>query len=212
MQPDSPPSSESGLSPSMEQRAAAVLLVDLRQAWPMLLVRAVLAVALGLVALIWPGITLVILAWTFGIYAAIDGITQIIDGIRRRTQPRWWLSLLLGLLGLVAGAVALVWPGMTAIVLAILVGAWAVVTGVGEVFAAVRQLRSERRGGLLLLLAGVLSVVAGVLILVWPVPGAIVLALLIGWFSMLYGIVLAVLAMQLRSAAQSPPGLVSPSA
>ena len=102
MQPDSPPSSESGLSPSMEQRAAAVLLVDLRQAWPMLLVRAVLAVALGLVALIWPEITLVILAWTFGIYAAIDGITQIIDGIRRRTQPRWWLSLLLGLLGLVA--------------------------------------------------------------------------------------------------------------
>ena len=210
MQPDSPASSESGLSPSMEERAAAVLLVDLRQAWPMLLVRAVLAVALGLVALIWPGITLVILAWAFGIYAAIDGITQIIDGIRRRTQPRWWLSLLLGLLGLVAGAVALVWPGMTAIVLAILVGAWAVVTGVGEVFAAVRQLRSERRGGLLL--AGVLSVVAGVLILVWPVPGAIVLALLIGWFSMLYGIVLAVLAMQLRSAAQSPPGLVSPSA
>lgn len=211
MQPDSPTSSESGLSPSMEQRAVAVLLVDLRQAWPMLLVRAVLAVALGLVALIWPGITLVILAWAFGIYAAIDGITQIIDGIRRRTQRRWWLSLLLGLLGLVAGAVALVWPDMTAIVLAILVGAWAVVTGVGEVFAAVRQLRSERRGGLLLL-AGVLSVVAGVLILVWPVPGAIVLALLIGWFSMLYGIVLAVLAMQLRSAAQSPPGLVSPSA
>ena len=211
MQPDSPASSESGLSPSMEQPAVAVLLVDLRPAWPMLLVRAVLAVALGLVALIWPGITLVILAWAFGIYAAIDGITQIIDGIRRRTQPRWWLSLLLGLLGLVAGAVALLWPGMTAIVLAILVGAWAVVTGVGEVFAAVRQLRSERRGGLLLL-AGVLSVVAGVLILVWPVPGAIVLALLIGWFSMLCGIVLAVLAMQLRSAAQSPPGLVSPSA
>lgn len=211
MQPDSPASSESGLGPSMEQRAAAVLLVDLRQAWPMLLVRAVLAVALGLVALIWPGITLLILAWAFGIYAAIDGITQIIDGIRRRTQRRWWLSLLLGLLGLVAGAVALVWPDMTAIVLAILVGAWAVVTGVGEVFAAVRQLRSERRGGRLLL-AGVLSVVAGVLILVWPVPGAIVLALLIGWFSMLYGIVLAVLAMQLRSAAQSPPGLVSPSA
>jgi len=87
MQPDSPASSESGLSPSMEQRAVAVLLVDLRQAWPMLLVRAVLAVALGLVALIWPGITLVILAWAFGIYAAIDGITQIIDGIRRRTQP-----------------------------------------------------------------------------------------------------------------------------
>jgi uncharacterized membrane protein HdeD (DUF308 family) len=184
--------------------AAAWLLVDLRQAWPILLARAVLAVALGLVALTWPGITLVILAWAFGIYAIIDGVTQIVDGIRRRDRPRWWLGLLLGLLGLVAGAVALVWPGITAIVLAILVGAWSVVTGVGEILAAVRMLRNERRGGLLLL-AGLLSVVAGVLILVWPVPGAIVLALLIGAFAVVYGIVLAALALQLRSAAQPPP-------
>jgi uncharacterized membrane protein HdeD (DUF308 family) len=64
------------------------LLVDLRQAWPVLLVRAVLAVALGLVALIWPGITLVILAWAFGIYTIIDSVTQIIDGIRCRDRPR----------------------------------------------------------------------------------------------------------------------------
>jgi uncharacterized membrane protein HdeD (DUF308 family) len=195
----------------MKRRAAAVLLVDPRQVVPVLLVRAVLAVALGLVALIWPGITLVILAWAFGIYAIIDGVTQIVDGIRRRDRPRWWLSLLLGLLGLVAGAIALVWPGITAIVLAILVGAWAVVTGIGEAIAGGRLLRNERRGGLLLL-AGLLSVVAGLLILIWPVPGAIVLALLIGWFAVLYGIMLATLALQLRSAAQSPASSVPPSA
>ena len=184
----------------MEQRAEALFLVDLRQAWPLLLVRAVLAVALGLVALIWPGITLVILAWAFGIYAIVDGVTQIVDGISHRDRPRWWLSLLLGLLGLVAGGIALVWPGITAVILAIVVGAWAVVSGAGEVLAAVRLLRDERRGGLLLL-AGVLWVVAGVLILVWPVPGAIVLALLIGAFAVLYGIVLTALALQLRSSA-----------
>jgi uncharacterized membrane protein HdeD (DUF308 family) len=80
------------------ERAAEVLLVDLRQAWPVLLVRAVFAVALGMVALIWPTITLLALAWAFGIYAIIDGVTQIIDGIRRRDRPRWWVSLLLGLL------------------------------------------------------------------------------------------------------------------
>jgi uncharacterized membrane protein HdeD (DUF308 family) len=188
-----------------------VLLVDPRQAVLVLLVRAVLAVALGLVALTWPGITLVILAWAFGIYAIIDGVTQIVDGIRRRDRPRWWLSLLLGLLGLVAGAIALVWPGITAIVLAILLGAWAMVTGIGEAIAGGRLLRNERRGGLLLL-AGLLSVVAGLLILIWPVPGAIVLALLIGAFAVLYGIVLAALALQLRSAAQSPPSSVPSSA
>jgi uncharacterized membrane protein HdeD (DUF308 family) len=186
----------------MEERAAAVFLVDLRQAWPVLLVRAVLAVALGMVTLIWPGITLVILAWAFGIYAIIDGVTQIVDGISHRDRPRWWLSLLLGLLGLVAGAIALAWPGITAVILAIVVGAWAVVSGVGEVVAAVRLLRYERRGGLLLL-AGLLWVVAGVLILVWPVPGAFVLALLIGASAVLYGIVLAALALMLRSVAQS---------
>jgi uncharacterized membrane protein HdeD (DUF308 family) len=111
------------------QHAAEVWLVDMRQAWSILLARAVFAVAFGLVALIWPTITLLILAWAFGIFAVIDGATQIVDGIRRQDRPRWWIGLLLGLLELAAGVLALIWPGISAVALAAVVGAWALVTG-----------------------------------------------------------------------------------
>jgi uncharacterized membrane protein HdeD (DUF308 family) len=184
------------------EHAVDVWLVDMREAWPVLLARAVFAVAFGLVALIWPTITLLILAWAFGIYAIIDGAMQIIDGIRRRDRPRWWITLLLGLLELAAGFVALIWPGISAVALAIVVGAWALVTGLIEIFSAVRQRRERRQPGLLLLL-GLVSVVAGVVILAWPVHGAVALAALVGGFAVVYGILLAVLALQLRNAAQA---------
>jgi uncharacterized membrane protein HdeD (DUF308 family) len=184
------------------EHAAEVWLVDLRQAWPILLARAVFAVAFGLVALIWPTITLLILAWAFGIYAIIDGTIQIIDGIRRRDRPRWWISLLLGLLALAAGVLALIWPAISAVAFAIVVGAWALVTGFIEIFSAVRQ-RRERRRPVLLLLVGLVSGVAGVVILAWPVLGAVVLAALVGGFAVVYGILLGVLALGLRNAAQA---------
>ncbi len=184
------------------ERTAAMWLVDLRQAWPMLLARAVFAVAFGLVALIWPTITLLILTWAFGLYAIIDGAIQIIDGIRRRDRPRWWLSLLLGLLSLAAGVVALIWPGISAVALAIVVGAWALVTGLIEIISAVRQ-RRERRRPALLLLVGLVAGVAGVVILVWPALSAVALAALVGWFAVVYGILLAVLAVGLRNDAQA---------
>ena len=184
------------------QHAAEVWLVDMRQAWSILLARAVFAVAFGLVALIWPTITLLILAWAFGIYAIIDGTIQIIDGIRRRDRPRWWIGLLLGLLELAAGVLALIWPGISAVALAMVIGVWALVTGFIEIFSAIRQRREQRRPGLLLLV-GLVSVVAGVVILTWPVHGAVALAALVGGFAMVYGILLAVLALRLRTAAQA---------
>ena len=181
------------------ERAAAVLSIDLRQAWPVLMARAVLAVALGLVMLTVPGVTLLLVAWAFGIYALVDGAAQVLDAIRRRHRPRWWIALLLGLIGVVAGVIALIWPFPTAVVLAVLVGCWALVTGVIEIVSAVRQ-RRERRRTAWLVVAGLLSVVAGVLILIWPVHGAVAVAMLLGVFATAYGVVLAGLALAVRRA------------
>ena len=188
----------SGPAPRAE-RAAAVLSIDLRQAWPVLMARAVLAVALGLVMLTVPGVTLLLVAWAFGIYALVDGAAQVLDAIRRRHRPRWWIALLLGLIGVVAGVIALIWPFPTAVVLAVLVGCWALVTGVIEIVSAVRQ-RRERRRTAWLVVAGLLSVVAGVLILIWPVHGAVAVAMLLGVFATAYGVVLAGLALAVRRA------------
>ena len=188
----------SGPEPHAE-RAAAVLSIDLRQAWPVLMARAVLAVALGLVMLTVPGVTLLLVAWAFGIYALVDGAAQVLDAIRRRHRPRWWIALLLGLIGVVAGVIALIWPFPTAVVLAVLVGCWALVTGIIEIVSAVRQ-RRERRRTAWLVVAGLLSVVAGVLILIWPVHGAVAVAMLLGVFATAYGVVLAGLALAVRRA------------
>jgi uncharacterized membrane protein HdeD (DUF308 family) len=188
----------SGPAPHAE-RAAAVLSIDLRQAWPVLMARAVLAVALGLVMLTVPGVTLLLVAWAFGIYALVDGAAQVLDAIRRRHRPRWWIALLLGLIGVVAGVIALIWPFPTAVLLAVLVGCWALVTGVIEIVSAMRQ-RRERRRTAWLVVAGLLSVVAGVLILIWPVHGAVAVAMLLGVFATAYGVVLAGLALAVRRA------------
>jgi uncharacterized membrane protein HdeD (DUF308 family) len=188
----------SGPGPHAE-RTAAVLAIHLRQAWPVLMVRAVLAVALGLVMLIVPGVTLLVVAWAFGIYAIIDGVAQVLDAFRRRQRPRWWIALLLGLIGVVAGVLALIWPLLTAVILAVLVGSWALITGVIEIVSAVRQHR-ERRRTAWLVVAGLLSVIAGVLILIWPVSGAVALAMLLGGFATVYGVVLAGLALAVRRA------------
>jgi uncharacterized membrane protein HdeD (DUF308 family) len=188
----------SGPAPHAE-RAAAVLSIDLRQAWPVLMARAVFALALGLVMLIVPGVTLLLVAWAFGIYALVDGAAQIVDAIRRRQRPRWWIALLLGLIGVVAGVIALIWPFLTAVLLAVLVGSWALVTGAIEIVSAMRQ-RRERRRTAWLVVAGLLSVVAGVLILIWPVHGAFAVAMLLGVFATAYGVVLAGLALAVRRA------------
>jgi uncharacterized membrane protein HdeD (DUF308 family) len=174
--------------------------------WPvrglraMLVVRSILAIMIGIVALAWPELTLLALAVAFGVYAILDGVARIVDAVRHRGRERWWLGLLGGLVGVAAGVVALFWPGVTALVLAIIVGAWAVVTGAAEIADSVRLRRAGGRVWLLAL-AGVLSLVAGIVILVWPVQGAIGLALLFGVFALAYGVLLGVLAATLRPSA-----------
>jgi uncharacterized membrane protein HdeD (DUF308 family) len=165
-----------------------------------LVVRAVLALVIGVVALTWPELTLLALAVAFGVYAILDGVARIVDAVRHRGRERWWLGLLGGLVGVAAGVVALFWPGVTAVVLAIIVGAWAVVSGAAEIADSVR-LRRAGGSAWLLALAGVLSLVAGIVILVWPIQGAIGLALLFGAFALAYGVLLGVLAATLRPTA-----------
>lgn len=168
-----------------------------------IVVRAVLAVAFGLVALLWPDRTLVALAIAFGVYAILAGVAGVIDAVRNRGRSRWWWGLLSGSAGLVAGVLALIWPGITAVALAILVGAWAVVTGVAEI-AVVFRLRGAGRRVWLPGLAGALSVVAGIVILLWPAAGAIGLAVVLGAFALLYGAALAALAGSLRVSVPRP--------
>jgi uncharacterized membrane protein HdeD (DUF308 family) len=182
----------------LDDPATDPLVLGVRTVRTVIVVRAVLALAFGLVALFWPDLTVLALAIAFGIYAILEGVAGVIDAVRNRDRSRWWLGLLGGLASVVAGVLALIWPGITALILAVVVGIWAVVAGAAQIATAFR-LRMAGGRIWLLGLAGVLSVIAGIVILVWPSAGAIGLAVLLGVFAVVYGAALGALAVALRS-------------
>ncbi|MDT8913772.1 HdeD family acid-resistance protein [Amycolatopsis sp. PS_44_ISF1] len=181
----------------MSSFVAASVVADPRRVWPLVVARGVFAVLFGILTLVWPGVTVLALAIVFGVYALFDGVSAIVQAFRPGDGAQRAAYALLGVLGVLAGVLALVWPGATVVVLTTLVGAWAVVTGVAEIVAAVR-LRRQITGEAFLIVAGVLSVVAGVLVLVHPIAGAFGIAVLIGVYALLYGVMLIVLGLRLR--------------
>ena len=129
-----------------------------------------LAVVFGVVAWIWPDITVRALVLLFGFYALVDGLlalAALVVGGQLVRDRRGWL-LVEGIAGIAAGIVSFVWPGITALVLLYLIAAWAIATGVLEVVVAV-WLRRELRGEWLLALVGVLSVLFGVFLVLLAV-------------------------------------------
>ena len=186
------------MSESFPTSLRGLLIVDAKRAWPLVATRGVLAVLFGLLTLVWPAVTILALAIVFGVYAIVDGVGAIWNATRRGEDGAHRVAyVVLGVLGVVAGLVALVWPHITVLALGLLVGVWALVTGISEIAAAVR-LRRQITGEFFLIIAGALSALAGLLILVHPIAGVFGIALLIGVYALIYGVLLLVLAFRLR--------------
>ncbi|MGH8564092.1 MAG: HdeD family acid-resistance protein [Gammaproteobacteria bacterium] len=166
--------------------------------WWALGLRGLCALLFGLAIFVWPGISLFVLVVMFGVYALLDGVFSIVSTVRSdKREQRWWLFLLQGVAGIIVGIMAFIWPGITALALVYLIAAWAIVTGVFEIVAAV-QLRKEIEGEWLLGLGGIASVVFGVLLVGFPGTGALAVVWIIGAYSTLFGILLMTLAFRLR--------------
>jgi uncharacterized membrane protein HdeD (DUF308 family) len=173
------------------------MLDSLARYWWMVALRGAAAVLFGLVALIWPDVTLLALVVLFGAYSLVDGVVAIAAAFGPNAGGRrFWLALQ-GIAGVLIGAITFIWPGVTTLVLLALISAWAVVTGVLQVLAAIR-LRREIHGEWLLALGGVLSVLFGIALVVWPASGALALVVLIGAYAVVFGVVLIALGLRLR--------------
>ena len=166
--------------------------------WWTLLLRGIFAVLFGVLAFIWPGLTLTALALLFGAYALVDGLVAVLAASKAPAgYERWWVLVLKGVVGVAVGLLTFCWPGLTALVLLYFIAAWAVVTGALEVIVAVR-LREVITNEWLLVLSGALSVLFGLMLIVMPAAGALAVVWLIGMYAVLYGVLLLALAFRLR--------------
>jgi uncharacterized membrane protein HdeD (DUF308 family) len=147
----------------------------------------------------WPGITLFILVTLFGAYALVDGIFALIAAFSRdTTRRRWWALLFEGITGIVVGVLTFIWPGLTAMGLLFLIAFWAILTGLFEIITAIR-LRREITGEWLMALIGVLSIAFGMLLVIYPLAGALSVVWLIGIYAFAEGVLMIALAFKLRS-------------
>jgi uncharacterized membrane protein HdeD (DUF308 family) len=166
-----------------------------------LILLGVLAIIVGILALAWPGVTILALVVLFAIYAFIAAGLQAVRAFTSATGPVFG-HLLLMLIDLAAGVLALLWPAPTALVLVLVVGIWALVAGFSEIFAA---FGSDETAGIrtMFLLAGLVWVVFGVVLLAWPGPGTVTLALLFGIFAIVYGVSHIATGIRLRRTGQA---------
>ena len=177
-------------------------LTQLSRDWWHFAVRGVLAIVFGLLALIWPESTKIALVLLFGAFVLMDGIFTVITGIETRKYfKQWWALLLEGLTGIVIAAIAFIWPEVTATALVYFIGAWAILTGILEIMAAI-ELRNLIAGESVMILHGLLSIVFGVLLFVFPSAGAVGIVWAIGFYAIFAGTMEIVFAFRLRGLGQ----------
>lgn len=168
--------------------------------WSLVVARGFLGIAFGVLAVIWPSITLLTLVFLFGFYALIDGFATIFMGFSRRTDERL-IPLATGGLGVLAGILVLAWPGISALVLLIFVAIWALIIGFGYLWSALRT-HGEFLGRVLLGITGLAGVALGVALLVQPGQGAVALVFTIGFLSIMWGLFGLALGFRLRTVAR----------
>ena len=166
----------------------------LRHYWWALAIRGFVALLFGLMTFFIPGVTLAVLVLWFGAYALVDGVFELFEGVR----TKYGMLIFLGILGIAAGLITFFWPAITAITLLYIIAFWAIVVGVMQIGAAFR-LRKEVQGEWLWILSGLCMVVLGFLLIARPGPGALSLIRVIGWFAIVWGFMLVMLAFRLKA-------------
>lgn len=169
---------------------------ELSRHWWLLGLRGVAAILFGILAFALPGITLAVLVLLFGAYALVDGVLSIITAFRGDAHHRVWLAVE-GVIGVLAGLVAFAYPGLTALVLLYIIAVWAILTGILEIFIALR-VRRAISNELGLIIGGILSVLFGIVLIAFPGTGALAVIFLIGAYAIFFGIAMLALAWRLR--------------
>jgi uncharacterized membrane protein HdeD (DUF308 family) len=180
------------------------MLTLLSRNWWLVALRGVIAILFGLLTLLYPTIALGSLVLLFGAYAIVDGVAAVWSSFQHRAEQGWWTHMLEGVVSVIAGIVAFVYPVMTAVILLYVVAIWAIMTGIFEIWAAI-QLRKEITGEFWMGLSGLLSVIFGIVLIANPGPGIFAVLWIVSIYAIAFGVFLVMLAFRLRSHTTQTP-------
>jgi uncharacterized membrane protein HdeD (DUF308 family) len=173
----------------------------LRGLWWMVLLRGILAILFGLFALFAPGTALLALVFVFGAYAILDGATALALGIRhRRADPHWVWHVVQGVVSVLAGIIAFVWPGVTVLAILFVIAFWSIVGGIAEIVESFTMRKRGGDGWGWMLAAGIVSVLFGIVLLASPGAALVTLLWLVGVYAIVFGVIIIVWAIRLRGA------------
>jgi uncharacterized membrane protein HdeD (DUF308 family) len=173
-------------------------LTQLSRNWWHFALRGVFAILFGVLALVWPKSAITALVLLFGAFVLVDGSVAVVSGIQLRKYFKYWWALLLeGLTGIAIAIMTFVWPNVAALALLYFIAAWAILTGIFEIVAAL-EFRNVIPGEWATFLSGLLSVVLGIMLFVYPSAGAVGLIWAIAIYAIVFGAVEIVFAFRLR--------------
>jgi uncharacterized membrane protein HdeD (DUF308 family) len=176
-----------------------IMNIILAENWWTLVIRGVIGIIIGILTFFWPAITLQAIVLLFGAYALLDGVFSLVGAWHAsKAHERWGVLILEGIAGIAAAALTILWPAITALALIFVIAGWSIVTGVLEIVAAIK-LRRYIEGEWLLALGGIASIAFGVLVTIAPLAGALVIALWVGAYALVSGVLLISLGFRLRS-------------
>jgi uncharacterized membrane protein HdeD (DUF308 family) len=173
-------------------------LTQLSRNWWHFALRGVFAILFGILALVWPKSAITALVLLFGAFVLVDGSVAVVSGIQlRKSFKYWWALLLEGLSGIAIGIMTFVWPNVAALALLYFIAAWAILTGIFEIVAAL-EFRNVIPGEWATFLSGLLSVILGIMLFVYPSAGAVGVIWTIAIYAIVFGGMEIVFAFRLR--------------
>ena len=200
------------MSATMPPNTAAGFPSLAKKIWIFAIIRGVLAIIFGLIALFAPNATAIVLAIVIGAYAIVNGVFDIIEAIRHRGSSSMVLRIVLGVVSILFGMLVLVWPGISLAILVIMVGIWAIIIGILQIVSSVRHRAIPNSGWVWGIIGGALSILFGILVLIWPGTGLVTIIWIIGIWAIVWGVTLIVLGVKLRKAASTTEAGASPTA
>jgi uncharacterized membrane protein HdeD (DUF308 family) len=176
-----------------------MMIETLKRHWWVPVIRGIAAIIFGIIAFVYPGITIATLVLFFGAWVLIDGIFRVVGAIgHRASDPDWGWHIVIGIIGIIVGLLTFHMPQITALALIIYIAAWALMIGATEIAFAIK-LRREIRGEWFLILMGLASIVFAILLLWNPVAGAAAVIWLIAWYAVVLGVLAVFFGFRLRS-------------